>query len=173
MQVSNYVVDRNETVTNAAARGEAYDVRGADGNRVGMLSNGDRGWRILSAGYGVPFDQHTFHARLEAAVAALVDTVKTQTVDGALAIDESGLTKHQRDVLDFMGKYALSTRRKAAIWQLFDVSETKFMQEFNALLNNPAALKYAPMIVNRHRRLRDQMAANRSAKRLLPAGGRA
>lgn len=173
MQVNGYVVERNGMVTNASARGEAYDVRGADGERVGMLSASDYGWRILSAGYGVPFEQHKFHRRLEDAVEALSATVEAQTIDGALTVDESGLTKHQRDVLDFMGQYAMSSRRKAAIWQLFDMSETKFMQEFNALLNNPAAVAYAPMIVNRHRRIRDTMAAARSARRLIPAGGRA
>lgn len=173
MQVSEYVVDRNQTVTNAAARGEAYDVRDSDGQRIGMLSNGDLGWRILSAGWGVPFDQHTTHAKMDGAVAALAATVATETTDGALTVDDSGLTKHQRDVLDLMARYAFvgHDKLKAVIWQAFDISPTKFMQEFNALLNNEAALAYAPMVVNRHRRLRDQRAAQRSARHLVPAGG--
>lgn len=173
MQVNDCVVERNTTITDAAARGEAYDVRGADGLRIGMLSRGELGWRIFSAGPGVPFDQYTFHPRVEAALQALLDTVKAQTADGVLAVDESGLTRHQRNILDFMEKYATSSRRKAVIWQLFEMSETKFMQQFNALLNDPNALAYAPALVNRHRRLRETRAADRSARRLLPAGVRA
>jgi hypothetical protein len=172
MQISPYVVERNTNVTNAAARGEAYDVRDTDGKRIGMLSAGDLGWRILSAGWGVPFDQYTFHAQAQGALDALVATVAEQTDDGVLTVDESGLTRHQRDVLDFMGTYAFANpaKRDAVIWQQFDMTPTRFMQQFNALLNHPKAAAYAPMIVNRHRRLRDDRAAKRSAKRLQPTG---
>lgn len=174
MQVSTHVVDRNTNVTNAAARGEAYDVRDADGNKIGMLSASDYGWRILSAGWGVPFDQYTFHARLDAAVDALAATVTAQTEDGALTVDESGLTKHQRDILDCMSKYAMVNdpqRLKPVVWAAFDMSLTRFMQEFNGLLNNPLAAAYAPMVVNRHRRIRTAAAEARSARRLVPTGG--
>ncbi len=84
--------------------------------------------------------------------------------DGPDTVHRMGeLTDRERAVLDFA---ALSWRsagaREEAIRARFDLSPTRFAQLLNGLLDRPAALAYAPVTVNRLRRLRDRRARARS-----------
>lgn len=165
MQPLPYVFDRNEHLTSARARGDAWDVRDADGVKVGTISHGDGGWRVFSAGWGVPVDHHEQHHHRDAAVAALAEARRAASLPGGpLAIDESGLTGHQRAAIDMMRKYAMSSpeKLKPVIWDLFDMSPTQFYTEWNALIDEPLALAYAPTVINRHRRLREERKASRT-----------
>jgi len=55
---------------------------------------------------------------------------------------------------------------------LFDEHAATYYARLNHLLDQPEAVEYAPMVVHRLRRLRDQRRAVRSARRLTsPVGG--
>ena len=77
------------------------------------------------------------------------------------------LTDHDRAVLDFAGlTWRSAGLRDQAIRVRFDVSGYRFAQMVNSLLDEPAALAYAPVTVKRLTRLRDQRAAARSVRSL-------
>ena len=82
-----------------------------------------------------------------------------------LSIDD-GLTDRERQVLAFERQWwRHAGAKEQAIRDLFGVSSTRYYQLLNALLDNPAALEYDPVLVKRLRRLR----ATRSRAR---TGGR-
>lgn len=160
-----FVVERNENITFERARGTAWSVRDLDGTLLGTISHGDAGWRIFSAGWGVAVDHNQVHRAKDLAVAALVEarTVAAEP-GGALAV-EHGLTGHQRAMIDLQRKYAMVTdpdKIRRVIWEQFDMSPTQFFQVWNALIDHPAALEYAPHVITRHHRLRDQRKARRT-----------
>jgi hypothetical protein len=160
-----FSIERNENITPQRARGEAWSVRDQDGNRVGIISHSELGWRVFSAGWGVKVDQNEVHRARDFAIAAIIDAREiANQPGGALAIDESGLTGHQRAMIDFHRKYVQVTpeRRNFVIWEQFDMSPTQFYSEWNALIDHPRALAYDPHVINRHLRLRDQRKARRS-----------
>lgn len=160
-----YVIERDENTTEQRARGTAHTVRDPHGVKIGVISHGETGWTVFSAGWGVKVDHNKVYRCRDTAFAAVLDArVAASEPGGPLAVDESGLTGHQRAVIDLMHKYAFSNpdKRKAVIWEWFEMSSTQFMSEWNALLDNPAALAYAPTVINRHRRIRDQRKADRS-----------
>lgn len=162
---TQYAIERNEHLTTARARGDAWDVRDADGTKIGTISHGEAGWRVFSAGWGVAVDHHQLHHHRDAALDALTEARRTAALPGGtLAVDESGLTGHQRAAIDMMRKYAMSSpvKLKPIIWDLFDMSPTQFYTEWNALIDDPNALAYAPTVINRHRRLREERKARRS-----------
>lgn len=79
----------------------------------------------------------------------------------------SELSERDRAILDLAGcPYAFEGRREQDIRDLFDMSATRFWQIVGALLEDPAALAYAPGTVNRLRRLRDKRRLERSAARM-------
>jgi hypothetical protein len=162
-----FQLERNEQITGTRARGMAFDVRDEDGRRVGVLSHGELGWRVYSAGYSVKVDHNAVHKFRDAAVAAIVEAREIASrPGGALAVDTSGLTGHQRQMIAVMREYAMvsSAKRDAVIWDHFEMSPTQFFVEWNALIDNPLALAYSPTVVNRHRRLREQRAAARTGR---------
>lgn len=53
-----------------------------------------------------------------------------------------------------------------AILELFCVTPSRYWQRVNALLDDPAALAYAPTTVNRLRRVRDEKRRARSIRSL-------
>lgn len=166
--MDEYGIARNELITDARARGTAYDVRNADGVKVGVVAHGDLGWRVFSAGWGVKVDHNETHRFRDAAIDALVAAREVASQPGgALAVDRSGLTGHQRACIDLMAHYAMvsTAKRNAVIWDQFDMNATQFFTEWNALIDNPHALAYNPTVINRHLRLRDQ----RKARRGVPA----
>lgn len=69
----------------------------------------------------------------------------------------SDLTGTQRAMLDFEGGWwRYPGAKEQEIRKRFGVSATRYYQQLNALIDDPAAAKYAPMVVKRLRRLRDQ-----------------
>lgn len=78
------------------------------------------------------------------------------------------LDDQQTAILDFETQWRrYAGAKETAIRERFDMSLTRYHQVLNTLLDEPAALEHAPMLVRRLRRLRDQRARQRSAQRLL------
>jgi hypothetical protein len=66
-----------------------------------------------------------------------------------------GLTERERQVLAFERQWwRYAGAKEQAIRDMFGVSSTRYYQLLNALLDNPAALAYDPVLVQRLRRLR-------------------
>ena len=79
----------------------------------------------------------------------------------------SSLSQRDRQILEFerqWWKYAGA--KEQAIRELFDMSATRYYQIINALIDNPDALAFDPMLVKRLRRLRAARQRARSARRL-------
>ena len=79
----------------------------------------------------------------------------------------SSLSQRGRQILEFerqWWKYAGA--KEQAIRELFDMSATRYYQIINALIDNPDALAFDPMLVKRLRRMRAARQRARSARRL-------
>ena len=79
----------------------------------------------------------------------------------------SNLSQRDRQILEFerqWWKYAGA--KEQAIRELFDMSATRYYQINNALIDNPDALAFDPMLVKRLRRMRAARQRARSARRL-------
>jgi hypothetical protein len=77
------------------------------------------------------------------------------------------LSERDQATLDFEAswwKYAGA--KEGAIRERFDESSTRYYQRLNALIDTPEALEYAPLLVRRLQRIRDQRVHQRSARRL-------
>ncbi len=78
-----------------------------------------------------------------------------------------GLSDRDRKVIEFerqWWKYAGA--KEQAVRELFDMSATRYYQVLNALLDDPEALAFDPMLVKRLRRMRASRQRQRSARRL-------
>lgn len=74
------------------------------------------------------------------------------------------LTDADRQILDFERLWwRQAGSKEAAIRDLFDWSATRYHQRLNWLIDQPAAEAYAPSVVHRLRRLREQRRAERRA----------
>ncbi|MBN8883575.1 MAG: DUF3263 domain-containing protein [Salana multivorans] len=81
---------------------------------------------------------------------------------GRVVGSSTGLSEREREMLDFESRpHRLGGAKEAALRAEFGVNETSYNQVLNALLDRPDALAYAPVVVNRLRRLRDARAARR------------
>ena len=79
----------------------------------------------------------------------------------------SSLSQRDRQILEFerqWWKYAGA--KEQAIRELFDMCATRYYQIINALIDNPDALAFDPMLVKRLRRMRAARQRARSARRL-------
>ena len=79
----------------------------------------------------------------------------------------SSLSQRDRQILEFerqWWKYAGA--KEQAIRELFDMSATRYYQIINALIDNPDALAFDPMLVKRLRRMLAARQRARSARRL-------
>ena len=79
----------------------------------------------------------------------------------------SSLSQRDRQILEFerqWWKYAGA--KEQAIRELFDMSATRYYQIINALIDNPDALAFDPMLVKRLRRMRAARQRARSTRRL-------
>ena len=79
----------------------------------------------------------------------------------------SSLSQRDRQIREFerqWWKYAGA--KEQAIRELFDMSATRYYQIINALIDNPDALAFDPMLVKRLRRMRAARQRARSARRL-------
>lgn len=85
--------------------------------------------------------------------------------EAAALTDE--LAPRDAQILDFEESWFTSVVPKdQAIMEHFGLSATRYYQQLNTLLDEPAALAYKPLLVKRLRRLRSQRQAARSARRL-------
>jgi len=86
------------------------------------------------------------------------------------AIDErTALALSSRDaaLLDFESAWWRAERPKEdEIHTRFGLSTPRYYQQLNALIDRPEALAYAPLLVKRLRRMREQRQQARSASRL-------
>lgn len=55
--------------------------------------------------------------------------------------------------------------KDAVIWDRLGWSSTRYYQVLNVLLDDPAALEHAPMVVNRLRRVREVRRLSRQVRR--------
>lgn len=77
------------------------------------------------------------------------------------------LSERDRAILDCAATpYAYEGIREQVIRDRFEMSATRFWQIVGALIDTQDALEYAPVLVNRLRRLRDRRRHDRSAARL-------
>lgn len=77
------------------------------------------------------------------------------------------LTDLERRLLDFAGRwYRYTGAQEQAMLDEFGMSGTTYWRKVNVLLDDPAALAYAPGTVNRLRRVRASRQVARSARRL-------
>lgn len=67
----------------------------------------------------------------------------------------SSLSDRDRAILGFEGRYwRHAGTKEAEISRTLGLSATRYYQQLNALLDEPAAVAYAPLVVNRLRRVR-------------------
>jgi len=72
-----------------------------------------------------------------------------------------------QDILDFeRGWWKVSVRKELAVRTRFGVSPARYYQLLNRLIDQPEALEYDPMLVQRLRRLREARRRRRFARRL-------
>lgn len=78
-----------------------------------------------------------------------------------------GLTRRDRDVLQFERQWwQYAGAKEQAIKEMFDLSPTRYYQVLNAVIDNPSALAYDPLLVRRLRRMRQSRQQARSKRRL-------
>ena len=88
----------------------------------------------------------------------------------ALMPTSQPLTERERKVLDFAGlTFRHDGARDMAIRDEFKTSAHLYFQELHRLLERPEALAYAPVTVNRLRRVRDDKRQARSVRKLQQA----
>lgn len=77
------------------------------------------------------------------------------------------LTDDDKTVLDLERRWwKYAGAKEQTIRDTFGWSSTRYYQVLNALIDEPEALAYDPLLVRRLRRLRDARARQRSARRL-------
>lgn len=77
------------------------------------------------------------------------------------------LTPRDQQLLEFERQWwRYAGAKEQAIRDLFDMSATRYYQVLNALLDDPAAMAFDPMLVKRLRRMRAARQQARSARRL-------
>jgi hypothetical protein len=95
--------------------------------------------------------------------AAAPATATAAASAAAAATEGTRLGARERAVLDFeRRRWKHAGAKEQAIRDTFELSATGYYQILNALLDEPAALAYAPALVGRLRRIRD---ARRQARR--------
>jgi hypothetical protein len=76
------------------------------------------------------------------------------------------LTDRERAILDFEARaFQYAGYKEQAIRDTFDLTATRYYQLVNALIEEPAAIAYQPVVVKRLQRLRETRVAKRSARR--------
>ena len=79
----------------------------------------------------------------------------------------STLTDRDRALLDFAGRwYRFPGAQEQAMRDELDISATTYWRKVNDLIDNPEALRYAPVTVRRLRRMRQDRLAARSLRRM-------
>ncbi|GAA1418316.1 DUF3263 domain-containing protein [Catellatospora coxensis] len=93
------------------------------------------------------------------------DEVDSDLPAAAVGTEEEALSERDRHILAFEQRWwRHAGAKEQAIRDQFEVSATRYYQLLNALLDDPAALAYDPVLVGRLRRLRGSRARTRSAR---------
>ena len=86
-----------------------------------------------------------------------------------MPIEALDLSSRDAAMLDFEGSWWRAERSKEdEIRSRFGMSTPRYYQQLNCLIDQPEALAYAPLLVKRLRRMREQRQQARSASRLTP-----
>lgn len=96
-------------------------------------------------------------------------TSANPAADGDQAAEDlpDGLSRRDRDVLKFERQWwQFAGAKEQAIKEMFDLSPTRYYQVLNAVIDNPVALAYDPLLVRRLRRMRQTRQQARSKRRL-------
>lgn len=81
--------------------------------------------------------------------------------------DDSVLSQRDQRILEFERQWwKFAGAKEQAIREQFDMSATRYYQVLNALIDQPAALSFDPMLVKRLQRMRASRQRARSARRL-------
>ena len=82
------------------------------------------------------------------------------------------MTDLERAILDFEAQWwQRRGNKEAEVVRRFEMSAIRYAQKLNQILDNPEALAYNPILVNRLRRLRSQRVAARVQRRDLRGQG--
>ncbi len=86
----------------------------------------------------------------------------------AMSADNSGvLPERDQRILEFVRQWwKFAGAKEQAIREQFDMSATRYYQVLNALIDQPEALAFDPMLVKRLQRMRAARQRARSARRL-------
>lgn len=86
----------------------------------------------------------------------------------AIPAENSGvLPERDQRILEFERQWwKFAGAKEQAIREQFDMSATRYYQVLNALIDQPAALTFDPMLVKRLQRMRASRQRARSARRL-------
>ena len=86
----------------------------------------------------------------------------------AVSPDNSGvLAERDQRILEFERQWwKFAGAKEQAIREQFDMSATRYYQVLNALIDQPEALNFDPMLVKRLQRMRAARQRARSARRL-------
>ncbi len=86
----------------------------------------------------------------------------------AISADQSGsLPERDQRILEFERQWwKFAGAKEQAIREQFDMSATRYYQVLNALIDQPEALAFDPMLVKRLQRMRAARQRARSARRL-------
>jgi len=97
------------------------------------------------------------------------DELDTDVEPAAAPADPAAaLSERERQILDFERQWwRHAGAKEQAIRDRFAISSTRYYQAVNALLDNPAALAYDPVLVRRLRRLRATRARARTGGRRI------
>jgi len=80
--------------------------------------------------------------------------------------DGSGLTEREQEILRFERKWwRYAGGKEQALMDMFQLSPTRYFQVLNALIDQPSALAFDPMLVKRLRRMRHTRQQARSTAR--------
>ena len=83
------------------------------------------------------------------------------------ADDSKVLPERDQRILEFERQWwKFAGAKEQAIREQFDMSATRYYQVLNALIDQPAALSFDPMLVKRLQRMRASRQRARSARRL-------
>jgi hypothetical protein len=95
-----------------------------------------------------------------------VDVPEYAAPDNAASTGDD-LSERDRRILAFERHWwHYAGAKEQAVREHFDMSATRYYQVLNALIDQPAALEYDPLLVKRLRRLRAARQRARSARRL-------
>lgn len=89
----------------------------------------------------------------------------TQTAHGAEST-AGELSEREQQLLDFERQWwRYAGAKEQAIRDQFAMNATRYYQQLNALLDNPAAMAHDPLLVKRLRRMRERRQLARTARR--------